>query len=52
MVQRKCPVCGLPWCSADAESVWMCPRCNADIPVEEVTKSDQDKKKKPLQSGM
>lgn len=39
---RKCPACGLTWHSADAEGVWKCSNCNADIPAEEV-ETDKEK---------
>ena len=31
---RKCPNCGVEWYShADAESVWICDNCGAEIPM-------------------
>lgn len=35
MQKRICLVCGLPWYLAAVGQVWKCPRCGAEIPVEE-----------------
>lgn len=33
--RRLCPVCGMPWNSADNTGPWRCPRCNSEIPAGE-----------------
>lgn len=47
MVTRKCPVCGVHWSSA-AEVDWICPKCNVNIPAEDV---ETDKEKAALKAA-
>jgi len=41
MVSRICPHCNATWYSADAEGVWICPECGAEIPSQEEKKEDK-----------
>ena len=35
MVKRVCDICGAEWYSADTFTVWICEKCEAEIPVPE-----------------